>query len=219
MSSKTSASRENLTIGFTQDSDGGTDNKLTNCYSYVQLPSLEAHPSIRALYAVGGTGEINPAGTSDGTLNHGKTTYENCYFLTSEVLAGYYFLELTPKKEGTDILHLIYTDTDDVPYRLDVTVHVTAAAELRPSRLFMFPNDTVSIAVRATDKAGHPLDERLQNGKLTLKGDPNCGSSGYLTGKTLIQEATEDGGLPTVQFTTAIPGDAPELEAPLTLGA
>ena len=109
--------------------------------------------------------------------------------------------------------------TDDVPYRLDVTVHVTASAELRPSRLFMFPNDTVSIAVRATDKAGHPLDERLQNGKLTLKGDPNCGSSGYLTGKTLIQEATEDGGLPTVQFTTAIPGDAPELEAPLTLGA
>ena len=433
---------QNLTIGFTQDSDGGTDNKLTNCYSYVQLPSLEAHPSIRALYAVGGTGEINPAGTSDGTLNHGKTTYENCYFLTSEVLAGYggsvetylnaiqnaqaaeiqngrkswepktdlgtessnsevtpltyeqlagmqagisgkdpaldiygllpgfspvttvtedgirvpgkysyppatspqlrdrdypfptilrkdggkynvhygdwplkgfrrqtlfdengkyallggspieidlfvngtaphqeylvltegvlsggkwtdsiwnsmsegggdsgagliagyqisgplpldqiphipkeeqgkfyYFLELTPKKEGTDILHLIYTDTDDVPYRLDVTVHVTASAELRPSRLFMFPNDTVSIAVRATDKAGHPLDERLQNGKLTLKGDPNCGSSGYLTGKTLIQEATEDGGLPTVQFTTAIPGDAPELEAPLTLGA
>lgn len=35
----------------------------------------------------------------------------------------------------------------------------------------------------------------------------------------MIQEATEDGGLPTVQFTTAIPGDAPELEAPLTLGA
>lgn len=83
----------------------------------------------------------------------------------------------------------------------------------------MFPNDTVSIAVRATDKAGHPLDQRLQNGRLTLKGDPNCGSSGFLTGKTLIPEATEDGKLPTVQFTTAIPGDAPELEAPLTLGA
>ena len=128
----------------------------------------------------------------------------------------YYRLTLAPLRDGTDILHITYTDQAGLAYSLSVTVHITAAVELRPSRLFLFPSDTVEIAVKATDKAGRPMDERLENGKLVLKGNPNCGSTGYLAARTLTAE--EAGGkLPNILFTTAVPPEA--LTENLTLGA
>lgn len=134
----------------------------------------------------------------------------------------YYLFTLKPKRGGTDTLYISYTYTDDagqeITYTLPVIVHITAAAVLRPSRLFMFPGDTVDIPVRVTDKAGESLEGRV-DGKLTLKGDyPNCGSS-YLTGEFLVREATEDGKVPTIRFTTSVPEDEPELEKGLILGA
>lgn len=135
-----------------------------------------------------------------------------------------FLFSLTPKKNGTDDLYLsyTYTDTEDrqVTYTLPITVHITAEAELRPSRLFMFPNDTMETTVRATDQLGIPLTELIPGGKLTLNGDPNCGSEGYLQAETLTAEATEDGKLPAIRFTTRIPDDAAGLgEDSLTLGA
>lgn len=129
------------------------------------------------------------------------------YFPGSEAGKSYYLFELTPKTDGTDTLHLVYTDPNGLDYSLDVTVHITAFAELRPNRLFMFPSDTVDISVKATDKTGWPLDDRVENGGLTLKDAPNCGSSGYLTAKTLLASA-EDGKEPSIQFTTAVPEEA-----------
>lgn len=97
---------QGVPIGATND-DGGntanqTDNALTNCYSYVTLPSYEDtvinlsgtngnKKKLGALYAIGGTGEIYPSagdrppGVAD-SANHGKCTITNCYYLTSEVL-------------------------------------------------------------------------------------------------------------------------------------
>lgn len=128
----------------------------------------------------------------------------------------YYRLTLAPLRDGTDILHITYTDQAGLAYSLSVTVHITAAVELRPSQLFLFPSDTVEIAVKATDKAGRPMDERLENGKLVLKGNPNCGSTGYLTARTLTAEAAGD-KLPSILFTTAVPSEA--LTETQTLGA
>ena len=124
----------------------------------------------------------------------------------------YYLFELTPQKDGTDILYITYT-AGGVAYTLPVTVHITAAAELRPDRLFMFPSDTLEIDVRATDKAGQALKV---SGELTLKGDPHCGSTGYLTGQTLRDKAEGD-QRPSVRFSTSVPGEA--LADNPTLGA
>lgn len=58
-------------------------NTLNDCYSYVTLPKASAKGRdgkqyIRALYAVGGPGEISRGGTLD---DKGYTTYNNCYYL------------------------------------------------------------------------------------------------------------------------------------------
>ncbi len=124
----------------------------------------------------------------------------------------YYLFKLTPQKDGTDILYITYT-AGGVAYTLPVTVHITATAELRPNRLFMFPSDTLEIDVRATDKAGQALKV---SGELTLKGDPHCGSTGYLTGQTLRDKAEGD-KLPGVRFSTSVPGEV--LADNPTLGA
>lgn len=58
-----------------------TDNALTNCYSYVNLPVQTE--DIKALYVLGGTGEINPPGTNDNKANHGICTITNSYYLES----------------------------------------------------------------------------------------------------------------------------------------
>nr|WP_325212808.1 type II secretion system protein [uncultured Oscillibacter sp.] len=130
----------------------------------------------------------------------------------------YYRLTLTPTGDGTDILCLKYTTADGNTYTLAVTVHITAVAELRPSRLYMFPNDVLEVSVRATTKDGEALDDVLENGRLILEGDPNCQNTGYLRAETLRAEATAEGG-PAIRFTTTVPEDAPGLESGLTLGA
>ncbi len=127
----------------------------------------------------------------------------------------YYRFTMTPKQDGTDILNIHYRDPDGGTYDLAVTVHITAAAELRPNRLFMFPNDTLEIDVRAADKAGQALE---LGGELTLKGDPHCGSSGYLTAETLRNQATE-AAAPAIRFKTAVPEGAAELETGLGANA
>lgn len=74
------------TIGYTADTDGLTSNALINCYGYVVLPAKTDHNKIKALYALGGTGEINPPGEDppgQSAANHGVCQIENCFYLTS----------------------------------------------------------------------------------------------------------------------------------------
>lgn len=127
-----------------------------------------------------------------------------------------FLLRLTPLSNGTDDLLITYTDPDGNSYQLTVTVHITADVKLRPSRLFMFPSDTVETGVTAADKADRPLE--LDNGRLTLKGNPVCGSTGFLEAETIRPEAA-DGKPPAIRFTTGIPLEAPELESGLSLNA
>lgn len=66
-----------------------TDNAITNCYSYVALPSRgkEGHQKIAAIYALGGTGEIYPLGETNAPelANHGVCTIENSYYLSGVI--------------------------------------------------------------------------------------------------------------------------------------
>lgn len=62
-------------------------NALTNCYTYVTLPAAKSSTFIKGLYALGGTGELNPPGTSDGIRHHGICTITNCYYLGNVVLS------------------------------------------------------------------------------------------------------------------------------------
>lgn len=63
------------------------DSTFENCYSYMELPELSANPYIKALYAIGGTGELNvPNGgnfTYDGKRDHGTCKITNSYYLDS----------------------------------------------------------------------------------------------------------------------------------------
>lgn len=68
-----------------------TDNALTNCYSFVELPAVDANPYIRALYAIGGTGDVytveeDKLDELHSVANHGVCTITNCYYLGSSVL-------------------------------------------------------------------------------------------------------------------------------------
>lgn len=84
------------------DAKGKTSNRLEDCYSYVILPKQEAagtksngRPNILALYALGGTGEINKNKTEDESLNysnnngtsdnHGTCEIKNCFYLKAVV--------------------------------------------------------------------------------------------------------------------------------------
>lgn len=71
--------------GFGNNERNETNNTLINCYSYVTLPKQDAHARLLGLFAVGGTGEINPK-QDDGVANHGVCTIQNCYYLKSEVM-------------------------------------------------------------------------------------------------------------------------------------
>lgn len=71
--------------GFGNNGRNETNNTLINCYSYVTLPKQDAHTRLLGLFAVGGTGEINPK-QDDGVANHGVCTIQNCYYLKSEVM-------------------------------------------------------------------------------------------------------------------------------------
>lgn len=77
-------------IGVVGTGDGNsatneTNNALTNCYSYVTLPAQNTHKSLKALYALGGTGEINSIweNRNDGKANHGVCTITNSFYLNS----------------------------------------------------------------------------------------------------------------------------------------
>ena len=83
---------------------GNTSNTLIGCYSYVTLPKQDAagtkkangRYNILALYALGGTGEINKdnnedkkfdySNTNGSAANHGICTITNCYYLKDTVL-------------------------------------------------------------------------------------------------------------------------------------
>lgn len=97
---------DTLWVGVNPDDSNAkadTSNKLENCYSYVALPKRDAAGkkengmhNILALYALGGTGEINKDANEDGNFsysinsngadNHGVCTITNCYYLESEVM-------------------------------------------------------------------------------------------------------------------------------------
>ena len=69
-----------------------TNNSIVNCYSSVILPKKDADGSgkIQALYALGGTGEINTAAEAgqnwDNKANHGVCEIQNSFYLTDESL-------------------------------------------------------------------------------------------------------------------------------------
>ena len=73
----------NATVG---QSGQQLQNTLNNCYTYVELPSASDNRFIKGLYAVGGSGELNVYGTSDGNADHGYTNYNNNYYLSSVAL-------------------------------------------------------------------------------------------------------------------------------------
>lgn len=125
-----------VTIGYEYDTEkatgndnkasyGAIDNSLTDCYSYVELPDLKSingdktgyrDKQLRALYALGGTGEINSSVTVDkqyeyshlpngsGARNHGTCTITNCYYLRDSVLAQNTEVNLTTDGIKTDLL-------------------------------------------------------------------------------------------------------------------
>lgn len=80
---QTVGGRVNVTVG---QSGQYLQNTLKNCYTYVELPDVTDNGHIKGLYAVGGSGELNVAGTADGNADHGYTNYENNYYLGSVVL-------------------------------------------------------------------------------------------------------------------------------------
>jgi len=68
------------------------ENALRNCYSYVTLPDanteVEGQKYIKALYAVGGPGEITQGRspvTGTTLTDKGNTYYNNCYYLNDVV--------------------------------------------------------------------------------------------------------------------------------------
>lgn len=69
-----------------------TNNSIVNCYSSVVLPKKDAdgYGKIQALYALGGTGEINTAAEArqnwDNKANHGVCEIQNSFYLKSESL-------------------------------------------------------------------------------------------------------------------------------------
>ncbi len=75
-----------------------TDNALANCYSFVELPGVtdrdgkKANPYIRALYALGGTGDVYTVFEDDSidkkhhVGNRGTCTITNCYYYKDTVL-------------------------------------------------------------------------------------------------------------------------------------
>ena len=75
----------NATVGKSGEQ---LQNTLNNCYTYAKLPAADSNPFISGLYAVGGSGELNVPGTSDGNADHGWTNYHNNYYLSSVVLSG-----------------------------------------------------------------------------------------------------------------------------------
>lgn len=95
---------QNEKIGIMGDGREGnngtnnTNNSLKNCYSFVELPSVGANPYIRALYAIGGTGdvytkqeimEVQKKTKAEHTLgNFGECKISNCYYLGDTVLAN-----------------------------------------------------------------------------------------------------------------------------------
>lgn len=107
-----------------------------------------------------------------------------------------YLLSLDALRDGTDTLILSYT-TEGVTYTLPITVHVTSGVKLRPGRIFMFPDDTTEITVKAANRE----DGLLEGGRLKLKGNPSCGDDRFLTAETIRAEQT-DTEFPSVRFTT-----------------
>lgn len=78
---------EGRTIG--PSNRAGWDVTLENCYSFVELPMQTAPAAknkIKALYALGGVGELNPSGTGDNKADHGESKFLNCYYLDTSVL-------------------------------------------------------------------------------------------------------------------------------------
>lgn len=108
-----------------------------------------------------------------------------------------YLLELTALRSGSGDLIVSYT-VGGAAYSLSIPIHVTSGVKLRPDRLFMFPDDTAEIKVKAVDRNGVLLTEGL----LELKGHPNCGGSAFLTAETVTAKQTAD-AFPSVRFSTA----------------
>ena len=81
-----------LAVAGSTDSVGRSGHDLTdtvtNCYTYVALPALNANNYIRGLYAISGSGDLctQQADTGNRFGDHGWVTHDNNYYLESLVL-------------------------------------------------------------------------------------------------------------------------------------
>ena len=67
---------------------------------------------------------------------------------------------MTGVSEGTAPLTLTYTTTDGIPYTILVSVHVNVGIRLRPAKVFLFPDDTVTVRMTPVNSAGGPLKDK-----------------------------------------------------------
>lgn len=107
---------DNITVGR---SGQDLQNTLTNCYSYTALPNSGSNQHIKALYAVGGSGELNIDKEHDDpnmiSRDHGWTNYHNNYYLAAEVLKnnnGTIGLDRTDIQED-QVVNLTYAQMAD----------------------------------------------------------------------------------------------------------
>lgn len=134
---------DNVYVGINpgdNDATANTSNELTNCYSYVTLPSQDAAGTktdgrykILGLYALGGTGEINEDSAGDQKFsysnndgvaaNHGTCTISNCYYLESEVMKN--------NQDGVYTVGTANQSKADLKTDLDLTRNAVQVVALR----------------------------------------------------------------------------------------
>lgn len=107
--------RDDITVGR---SGQNLQNTLENCYSYVRLPRGNSNQHIKALYAVGGSGELNRDRAHDRpdypNRDHGWTNYHNNYYLATVNNNGIINIDRTDirEKEVTGLTYAQMADSE-----------------------------------------------------------------------------------------------------------
>ena len=169
-------------VGGSNDADkqiGGTgiksnnqylQNFLTNCYSYVILPEQDEKGFIRALYAIGGEGDVHPDAYK--TEEQGRTYYTNCYYLWDTVLS----------KNGGKVPNVWKTDMDDQVYEkwenedtiYTKQVHALTYEEMSNGTLLRKLNNAAFSTVTVQTADGNKID-----GKYSFSTSPELTGLNY----------------------------------------
>jgi len=126
-------------------------------------------------------------------------------------------LKVTGAEKGTIPLTITYTETNGAKYEIRVSVHVTAEISLRPSTVYMFPDDSVTVKLSPLNAAGEPLDgglsiESVTSSTLTatpaeVEVEPGGGGEApKAPGVTLTTIKASGPAAATVDFTYTVPG-------------